>query len=354
MEPGLRGPDRHFTRSAAQLLRGSDYQVLAGVHADGDTRGFFDGYIDRGAIFWPAPVCLLKAGPSASGRMGWSSSRSRCRTNDALLLRGGAPGTPWDRRRRALSCAAMPPAVPIVVFNLVPVVGVLFLGWDLGLILILYWIENGLVGLSNLPKILAARGSVLEDVLSRANSRLGGSGPDLLGIEPAAGPAAPEPIVILGRIGAALFFSFHYGLFWAVHGIFVLLIAAGGFPGSATDPGDALAHAQRQPSFWIAVGGLVVLRAFDLVQWFRDRDYRHVSALGQMGEPYRRVFVLHLTVLFGGVLVLALGQPLVLLLVLVMLKIGIDLGLEARQSARRAGRRAISAPTDEFSPSVPS
>ena len=47
----------------------------------------------------------------------------------------------------------------IVIGNLIPVGGVLFLGWDAVQILILYWVENLVIGALTLPRILAARGS---------------------------------------------------------------------------------------------------------------------------------------------------------------------------------------------------
>jgi hypothetical protein len=48
-------------------------------------------------------------------------------------------------------------AVVLLVANLIPLVGVLFFGWSLLTILVLYWLENGIVGLWNLPRILLAR-----------------------------------------------------------------------------------------------------------------------------------------------------------------------------------------------------
>jgi hypothetical protein len=40
----------------------------------------------------------------------------------------------------------------LVAVNLIPLFGVLFLGWGLFAIMVLYWLENGIVGLLNLPK----------------------------------------------------------------------------------------------------------------------------------------------------------------------------------------------------------
>jgi len=50
-------------------------------------------------------------------------------------------------------------AALLVLFNLVPLAGVLWLGWDLLLILALYWVENGVVGVINILKILSAEGT---------------------------------------------------------------------------------------------------------------------------------------------------------------------------------------------------
>ncbi len=52
----------------------------------------------------------------------------------------------------------------LVVTNLIPLVGVLWLGWDLMLILALYWAENGVVGVINILKILTAEGDELQSL----------------------------------------------------------------------------------------------------------------------------------------------------------------------------------------------
>ena len=89
--------------------------------------------------------------------------------------------------------ASAPAAVALLVAsNLLPLVGVLFWGWNLWSIIILYWIENGIVGALNVPKMLLARAERLR-----------------------AGP--------LGRVLMTGFFCVHYGIFWFVHGIFVWL-----------------------------------------------------------------------------------------------------------------------------------
>ena len=60
-----------------------------------------------------------------------------------------------------------------------------------------------------------------------------------------------------------------------------------------------------------------------------ERDRLSVGQL--MAAPYGRIVVLHLAVIFGGMAVMAMGQPLGMLLVLVFLKIGVDVGLHLRE-----------------------
>jgi uncharacterized protein DUF6498 len=41
----------------------------------------------------------------------------------------------------------------LIAVNLIPLFGVLFFGWSLFSIKFLYWIENGIIGFFNIPKI---------------------------------------------------------------------------------------------------------------------------------------------------------------------------------------------------------
>ncbi len=54
------------------------------------------------------------------------------------------------------------PAVLLVAFNLIPLAGVLWFGWDLFSILVLYWLESGVVGVVNVLRIARAQGAALQ------------------------------------------------------------------------------------------------------------------------------------------------------------------------------------------------
>ena len=63
------------------------------------------------------------------------------------------------------STASTRSAVLLVAANLIPLVGVLFFGWSLWTILVLYWVENGIVGFWNVPRIMLAQGAAVPRVL---------------------------------------------------------------------------------------------------------------------------------------------------------------------------------------------
>jgi len=203
--------------------------------------------------------------------------------------------------------------------NLVPIVGVLLLGWEVGVVLILFWIQNGIVGLANIVKIAAAGGPIEPPRGIGRTFRLAG----------VVGSAdAPTPAL---RIANAWSFAFNYGGFWLFHGLFVMLIASGLLFDPAPLPSDLSAWVPPlSPSVWLGAATLGVLALADLVGWFRAGMHRTTSCVAQSNEPYRRVIPLHVAIVVGSALVLAMGQALALIVVLVVVKTGIELGLEAR------------------------
>ena len=215
---------------------------------------------------------------------------------------------------------SLPAIVGLVAVNLIPLAGALWWEWSLLSLLVIYWIESGVVGLANVPKILLAAGSDAET--PRITATIDGSPIDLSGpAHPADGLAIyPENVPI------ALFFLAHYGIFWVVHGVFVF-----SFPLWAPGPVGGIDAAT------VALGGTGMLLSHGLsfaVNFVGREEYRSVSPHEQLFEPYGRVFVLHLTVLFGAFLLNAFGEPVLGVALLVGLKIVVDLAAYLREHAR--------------------
>ena len=200
-------------------------------------------------------------------------------------------GRGWSRWV-ALGRSAPVAVVLLVAANLVPLIGVLFLDWDIAAILVLYWIENGIVGVLNaLRMLLAAR--------------------------PDPGHSSTTPA---GRMGLTAFFILHYGIFWVVHGVFVALLADG-----------------LRPDSPVLIGALALLlshAASLMLNYVGRREYLSVSAGGQMLVPYARMVALHITIVLGAAAVIEQGQPLVLVVLLVVGKTIADFVLHLIERAR--------------------
>jgi hypothetical protein len=206
------------------------------------------------------------------------------------------------------------PVLFLVGVNTVPVFGVVFFGWSLFSILLLYWFENGMIGLFNVPKIALAREPVSASFT--VNGR-------------PAGPRAKAFIIP--------FFVFHYGLFWIVHGVFVLVFFGfmGGQPfGSAGPVTDPLGGFRGFDPTGIAVAAAALFLSHGVsffVNFLGNREYENVSPDEQMLRPYPRVIVLHATILGGGFLAGYFGAPLASLVLMVALKTTIDLYAHLRE-----------------------
>lgn len=195
-------------------------------------------------------------------------------------------------------------ATALVLANLVPLAGVLLFGWDVFVVVFLFWLENVVVGFFNLLRMLW---------VERGAERFP-----------------------LAKLFVMPFFLVHYGMFTAIHGVFVLVLFGGmadrvsGFPTVRS-----VTEIVSQYHLWIPVLALFASHGYSFVaNYVARQEYRRVTLQQLMQQPYSRVVVLHLTILLGGFLVMALKLPMVGALLLVVLKIGVDLRAHLREHAR--------------------
>ncbi|WP_440990825.1 DUF6498-containing protein [Haloarchaeobius baliensis] len=183
--------------------------------------------------------------------------------------------------------------------NAVPLIGVLAFGWSAHSVLVVYWLESGVVGAISVLKILRAEGADDPDALPsmRFNER-----------SLASFVGSPNRRV-------ARFFVSHYGGFWAVHGVFVLVFAAA-FPLPFASPTDVA----------VAAVGFVGYHAVSYWQnYVAGREFERNGPVRLMVEPYRRVLVLHVTIVLGFFAVASAGAPVGALVVMVLAKTVLDL-----------------------------
>ncbi len=197
-----------------------------------------------------------------------------------------------------------PTVIVLLLANLIPLYGVLVFGWETFPLVYLFWLENVVVGGINVLKMLLA--------------------------------APHSGVSWAAKLFLIPFFCVHYGMFTFVHGVFVV-----GFFGRQFRPGAAFPAAElflrmiSEQHLWLALMALVVSHGFSFGWNYLVRgEFRTASMSALMQEPYGRVVVLHVAILGGAFLLMALGSPVAGLVLLVGLKIALDVRAHLRQHTR--------------------
>ena len=208
--------------------------------------------------------------------------------------------------------------VALIVANAIPLLGVLFFGWNVWTILIVYWLENGIVGLFNIAKMTRAEG----DIVGTAGSiTMNG-----------------RSVSSMAKLGLIPFFVMHYGIFWLVHGVFVLTLPVFGSMGPAgSDGGPDLTDGFSPVTILVAVIALTISHAVSYYfNFLGSGEFRRVTAAGQMFAPYGRLVVLHITIIVGGIAIAVTGAPAAAIAILVGLKTLMDLGFHLAEHRKVA------------------
>jgi hypothetical protein len=193
----------------------------------------------------------------------------------------------------------------LVLANMVHAAGVLVAGWELGLILLLYWLESAVILGFSLAKLAVTSGRA--------------------------------------AVAAVPFFLVHAGLFMAVHLLFLLglfvELPAGGWRAWKEDLGLGVA---------VFTGSHLA----SFVLNFRGRRESYPKGSAVMRGFYARIVVMHLTILGGAMLVFLLGSSVFALFLLIVLKSAADAVAHLRERAKAAPKEgAAEAPPVDAPPS---
>lgn len=174
-------------------------------------------------------------------------------------------------------------AYSLLAANLIPLFGIIFFGWSAFMVIFLYWAENLVIGFYNVFRILLAE---------KAN--------------------------IIGRIFFAGFFTIHYGMFTLVHGIFVFVLF--GF----------MAGMQLSSLFSIGIAaGLIALFVSHGISFIWNylvkKEYKKEEIRMLMFRPYKRIIVMHISIIAGGFLTIFFMLPAIAIIPFIILKIYFDL-----------------------------
>lgn len=230
--------------------------------------------------------------------------------NNGSKSTAGEVAAPADKPIGAIDASVIrwqsPSALALIAANLVPLAGVFVADWNVGDLMLLFWAESAIIGIYNLLKMARVAGWT---------------------------------ILFIGP-----FFIGHYGGFMVGHLLFIYTLFINGLDGGT----DVPLHAVFADfvSMAPALVAFVFSHGVSYVHNFLGRqEYLGRDANAQMGQPYKRIVIMHVTIIFGGFLVMALGSALPALLLLISLKLGADLYAHLREHrmSATATAQAVSA-----------
>jgi len=174
----------------------------------------------------------------------------------------------------------------LILANLFPILGLIFWHWTVADIIKYFWLENVAIGLINVFKLALAK-------------------PEATHFE---------------KLFLIPFFIVHFGGFTFGHAMAI----------------QALFNIDLTPSLYLlAMLGILLFSHFVsfIDNFVMKKEYLKTSTSQQMMQPYARIVVVHLTIIFGGMLTMIFGTQLSALAVLILVKTAVDLGMHLKEHA---------------------
>lgn len=201
-----------------------------------------------------------------------------------------------------------PTALILLVSNLTILILALLLDWSLLGIIMTYWIENLIIGVLNIPKIILAK------------QQHPGHRPD----------------TIWSKIATIIFFCFHYVVFGALHFFIIALLF------TMDDPIVPMHQKLYNALDSIEILGATLLfishTASFFLNFIKKKEYNQVSPFAQMLKPYIRILIVHGYIFLGGYVLLFFDNAMVIMLILfVLIKTLIDMMSHIREHKKAKG-----------------
>jgi hypothetical protein len=192
-----------------------------------------------------------------------------------------------------------PSGLALIVANMVPLFGVVFRGWDLASVMVLFWAESAAIAFYTALK-MAWVGNV------------------------AAFFAVP-------------FFIGHFGGFMAGHFLLIYMLFIRG-ASAASEPAARETLRVIFTPLAIPIAALMVSHGISFVTNFIGRrEYKATTMAALMTAPYNRIIVMQLALIFGGWIILLLKSPVPALGVLVLVKTALDFSAHRTEHTRVGG-----------------
>lgn len=185
----------------------------------------------------------------------------------------------------------------LIAANLIPFFGALFLNWNIGSVLLSYWVESVIIGFYNILRMW----------------KVG------------------EGEYIIFKVAPIIFFIFHYGFFVAISGFIYIRFVSdlthlsmllAGFPTKEVLFSAAALSTSHGVSFY--------------KNFIGKNEFRRLRVGDLLFQPYRRIMVMFSTIVLGTVITMLFNlEPTVgVIAVFVLLKIIVDAGAHVSEHKR--------------------
>jgi len=214
-----------------------------------------------------------------------------------------------------------PPLVTLLAANIITIALAILEGWDLAMVLFIYWAQSVIIGIFTVFTLFFADTAALAADMGRSQKEAGGN------------PVVSERYVWFYKATLAGFFALHYGLFhWGYYSVIIDSAIFG-----TVDFTDNL--------IWVSCALFFFNHLYSYIYHRTSERQDGVFITREFIQPYNRIIPMHLTIIFGSILVLVFslaGIPATLpvLVLFLLLKTWMDIRLHIRK------HRELTSPDD--------
>jgi hypothetical protein len=174
------------------------------------------------------------------------------------------------------------PVISLIFANLVTIVLAILGNWDPATVMFIYWAQSVIIGIFTVISLLGADIAALGAALQKPIDERGGSA------------KITSRFAWFYKCMLAGFFTLHYGLF---HWGYYSFIVESGLFGTVNF---------TDPNIWFSCALFFLNHLYSHITYRHEgpKDYRYINE--QFFTPYRRIIPMHLTIIFGIMVIFAL------------------------------------------------
>jgi len=180
--------------------------------------------------------------------------------------------------------------IALTLSNILTIGIALYEGWDVAAVIVVYWAQSVLIGVMTVIRMLDMP---MEAMLRGKGKAKAGSPDEMVQL----GGMAPEKAFGYAKAFIAGFFCIHYGMFHYGYYQFI-------------NPPRVLSMLWQadQGAYWSLIGAILLFGANHAFSFIRNRekDRKEANLAALMFGPYHRIAPMHVTIIFGSMLAMAL------------------------------------------------